>query len=175
MKTVIVLAMHGVPPRDFPRDELVEFFGLEARLGAEGAGHGAGPGSDTARRRHADLDGRIRSWPRTAGNDPFFDASTALAAELERATGHEVILGFNEFCAPDLDEALDRAAAARPDKVVVVTAMMTPGGEHAEADIPRAIARARERHPGLPMVYAWPFEVGATAGFLAQQMKRFLR
>ena len=175
MKTVVVLAMHGSPPKDFPRHELAEFFGLEARLGAEGVEHGTSArGLDPLRRRHAELDARMRAWPRTAGNDPFFAASRILAAELARVTGHEVVLGFNEFCAPDLDEALEQAVAARPDRVVVVTAMMTPGGEHAEAEIPLAISRARERHPGLEMIYAWPFETGAAAGFLAEQMRRFL-
>ena len=38
MNTIIVLAMHGVPPSDFPRAELIELFGLQARLE-----HGGGP------------------------------------------------------------------------------------------------------------------------------------
>jgi hypothetical protein len=38
MTTIIVLAMHGVPPSDFPPAERIELFGLQARLE-----HGGGP------------------------------------------------------------------------------------------------------------------------------------
>lgn len=32
MRSVIVLAMHGAPPRDLPRDELAEFINLHLRI-----------------------------------------------------------------------------------------------------------------------------------------------
>jgi len=32
MKTIIILAMHGSPPNDFPKSTLMEYFGLHARL-----------------------------------------------------------------------------------------------------------------------------------------------
>jgi sirohydrochlorin cobaltochelatase len=87
----------------------------------------------------------------------------------------EVIVGFNEFCAPTLEEALDRAAARRPQKIIVATPMMTPGGEHSARDIPAAIGQVRERHPGVEIVYAWPFPVRDVARFLASQVSRFAR
>jgi protoheme ferro-lyase len=81
------------------------------------------------------------------GKAPLYAASQRLAAQLGQATGYEVIVGFNEFCTPDLDEALDQAAARGTDRVVVATPIMTTSGEHAEADISDAVAHARERHP----------------------------
>ena len=81
-----------------------------------------------------------------------------------------MIVGFNEFCAPSLDEALDQAAARGPVQVRVVTPMMTRGGEHAESDIPAAVEAARGRHPGVAFVYTWPFPVSEVARFLAEQM-----
>ena len=112
--------------------------------------------------------------PLRPANDPFYAASQRLAAQLGQVTGTEVIVGFNEFCTPDLDEALDQAAARGAERVVVVTPMMTTGGEHAEADIPGAVAHARERHSGISFIYAWPFEVGEVARFLATQIERFV-
>ena len=109
-------------------------------------------------------------WPRNAGNDPFWVASLDLAERLSRAAGQPVIVGFNEFCAPSLDEALDQAAARGPVQVRVVTPMMTRGGEHAESDIPAAVEAARGRHPGVAFVYTWPFPVSEVARFLAEQM-----
>jgi sirohydrochlorin cobaltochelatase len=134
----------------------------------------AGPVRGVIERLHGRLDARIRTWPRTPENDPFHAASHALAAQLGRETGCEVIVGFNEFCAPGLDEALDEAVARGAERVSVVTPMMTPGGEHAEEDIPAAIGRASERHSGVAFAYAWPFEVADVARFLAAQIARSL-
>lgn len=163
MEPILVLAMHGSPPNDFPRQELGEFFGLHGRLG-----HAEGPGRQAVEHRHDELHAKMRAWPRTAQNDPFWAASLELAEALAEAIGHEVIVGFGEFCGPSLDEALDRAAA-QSDRIVVVTPMMTRGGEHAEQDIPAAVRQAEERHPGRTFVYAWPFPVGEIARFLAGQ------
>jgi sirohydrochlorin cobaltochelatase len=168
MRQVIVLAMHGVPPNDFPPREIAEFFSLHGRLehGGDGAEH------EALRQRHDELDAKIRHWPRTPQNDPFHAGSLELAEHLQRATGQTVIVGFNEFCAPDLDSALDQAAALSPDQVVVITPMMTRGGEHSESDIPAAVQRARQRHSNLRIDYAWPFESGEVARFLADQIAR---
>ena len=39
MKNVIVLAMHGAPPRDFPRAEMGEFMSLHSRMGHSAVSH----------------------------------------------------------------------------------------------------------------------------------------
>ncbi len=169
MKTVIVMAMHGAPPSDFPRQEMGEFFGLRTRLE-----HSAGPDRAALERRCAELDAKMRAWPRTAQNDPYFAGAQELGAELRVASGQEVIVAFGEFCGPSLDQALDQAAAGGFQRVVMVTPMMTRGGEHSEVDIPEAVRRAQERYPEISFRYAWPFESSAIAGFLASQIGRFL-
>jgi len=170
MSTTIVLAMHGAPPSDFPGDELAEFFGLHMRLE-----HG-GPGGEQHARleaRYVELEEKVRRWPRTLRNDPFHAASLELARRLEEATGSRVVVGFNEFCAPTLGEALAEAAGVA-QRVVVVTPMMTRGGEHSEHDIPVAIAKARAAHPDVEFLYVWPFDTTDVAGFLAEQIERLL-
>ncbi len=157
--------MHGAPPGDFPRNEITELFGLHARLE-----HAAGPERAALEGRYNELDARVRAWPRNPTNDPFYAGSLELANHLQQASGLEVFLGFNEFCAPSLDDALDRAMEANAKKVYVVTPMMTRGGEHSEKDIPTAIRRACERHPGVEVVYVWPFDVSQVAQFLAGQI-----
>ncbi len=169
MKTTIVLAMHGAPPNDLPREEMAEYFGLRARLS-----RASGPERTALERRYAELDARVRDRPRTPQNDPFHAAAHNLATHLARATGCQVIVGFNEFCAPTLDEAFDLAAGQGTGKVIAITPMMTRGGEHAEKDIPEALHRARERHPEVALDYVWPFDVAEVAAFLAAQAKRFL-
>jgi sirohydrochlorin cobaltochelatase len=169
MRSVIVLAMHGVPPRDFPREELAEFFGLHSQLA-----HGSRRGAPEKQKRFEELEAKLRNWPRSLENDPFFAASQKLASHLSQASGKEVFVGFNEFCAPSLDEAFDRAVEEGADRVMVITPMMTRGGEHSEIDIPEAIERGKKRHPQVHFIYAWPFPESAIAQFLAERLAQFI-
>lgn len=161
--------MHGVPPNDFPSDEMSEMFKLHGRLEHT---PGEWPGRAEMQVRHDILEDKMRAWPRTAANDPFYVGSYELALQLSRATGWEVVVGFNEFCGPSVEAALDEAARQRPEKILVITPMVTSGGEHSEHDIPSAIQRTQERYPDIPMVYAWPFPSDAVAEFLAVQLRR---
>jgi sirohydrochlorin cobaltochelatase len=163
----VVLAMHGAPPLDFPKNELAEFFTLHARIGH------AGTGQRELRPRYEELEAKVRGWPRTGNNDPFYAGSVELAGQVRRETGLEVFLGFNEFCSPSLAEALDQAARSAT-KILVISAMMTRGGEHAAVDIPEAIQAARVRHPGIEFVYVWPFPTQDIARFLAGQISRLI-
>jgi sirohydrochlorin cobaltochelatase len=171
MNPVVVLAMHGVPPRDFPKEESAEFFSLRASLE-----RAAGQTLTSLERRFAELDDMMRGWPRHESNDPLYVASMELAHRLSAETGMRVLVGFNEFCGPSLEVTLEHAAvAARSSgacRVIVVTPMMTRGGEHAEADIPEAIEAARRKHPDIRFSFVWPFDVGETVRFLAGQIVR---
>lgn len=169
MKKVVVLAMHGAPANDFPKREMAELFDLRAKLK-----HAPTEGGTPLEKRLHQLDTQMRTWPRTEKNDPFFGGSQALARQLREEMRCEVILGFNEFCAPTVDEAIDQAAATGAEQVIVVTPMMTPGGAHSKAEIPESIEQARRRHPGLSILYAWPFETAEVARFLASQIGLFI-
>jgi len=166
-KRIIVLAMHGAPPSDFPVAERAELFRLKAQIS-----HAVAASTGDVQARYAALETKMRTWPRTAANDPFYAASHTLAAALRQTSGGSVVVGFNEFCAPSIDEALDLAQAAGADEVIAVTPMMTPGGAHAEHEIPAAVAAAQVRHPGVVFRYAWPFNVADVAGFLFAQIDR---
>jgi sirohydrochlorin cobaltochelatase len=168
-KAIIVLAMHGAPPLDFPPEEMTEFMSLHAR-----GGHTSKPDAGAQRLRYVELEAKMRAWPRTGQNDPFYAGSQDLARQLRQESGIEVIIGFNEFCAPTLDDALERAAAREAEKIVVVTPMMTRGGEHSAIDIPEAIRRAQQKFPAQKIVYAWPFATEDIARFLSSQITRFL-
>ncbi len=169
MKTIIVMVMHGVPPNDFPRQELAEFFTLQGRLRRD-------PGPDKAliMERHSSLADKIRSWPRTPQNDPFHAGSQELAEHLSRQTGYTVLVGYNEFCAPNVNEALEEAARKQAQRIVVVTSMMTRGGEHAEVEIPSLVQSFQTHHPEIETVYAWPFAANTVAQFLAEHISKFV-
>ena len=160
--------MHGVPPNDFPRQELAEFFTLSGRMKREAGAE------KTLTERYSALSDKIRKWPRTAKNDPFYNASQGLAAHLNKETGNEVLVGYNEFCAPDVNEALAEAVNQKAEEIVVVTPMMTRGGEHAEVEIPTLVKRFQAIHPEIKTVYAWPFDTTEVAKFLTRHIARFI-
>lgn len=169
MKTIIVLVMHGTPPRDFPRQELAEFFRLHSTI------HGKDRDiSDALHERYALLSSKIKNWPRNEQNDPFHAASLDLAHHLGEVSGYEVIVGYNEFCAPSVDEALQTAVVQGATRIIVTTPMMTRGGEHAEKDIPSVIDRFRNSNPNSEIVYTWPFDTSRVAGFLFEHISRFI-
>lgn len=168
MTTTIVLAMHGAPPKDFPPAELMELMGLHARLERQAQPEPA------LLSRYALLDEKIRAWPRTPENDPFHAASLAMARALADETGLDVLVGFNEFCAPSVREALEAAVSGGAARVAVITPMLTRGGEHAEEEIPEIIAAAQADHPEVRFEYCWPFELQDIARFLAAQVQRTL-
>src|SRR5271157_287207 len=138
METVIVLAMHGMPPKNFPKPDLQEFFSLHARV--EGAGDSL---PDEILMRHEELHDAMRQWPRNADNDPFNVAAIEIAQLLEKEVSIPVYIGYNEYCSPSLEEVFESAISNGALKIIVVTPMMTRGGDHAEAEIPAAIDHAR--------------------------------
>jgi sirohydrochlorin cobaltochelatase len=165
--TMIVLAMHGAPPHDFPREELVELFGLHFRIE-----HAPKSVPEQMKIRHDELDAKLRKWPRTAETDPYWHGSAKLAKELSDAIGSAVVVGFNEFCDPSIVEAIEVVVRLGAEKVIVVTPMMTQGGEHSEVDIPAAIEEAKQLHPHIEIIYAWPFDNGDIARFLSSQIEK---
>lgn len=166
MKIVIVLAMHGMPPNDFPQKETLDYFMLHSRLE-----NMSGPPPPNMQQQYEQLDNKMRKWLRTQENDPYYYASNELAEVLSKQTNHSVVVGFNEFCSPSLDDAFNEAIKQDPDKVIVITPMMTHGGEHSEKDIPEAIERARKKYHKIEFSYVWPFNISKVAAFLAEQIK----
>ncbi len=161
-KEIIVLAMHGAPPLDFPPQELMSYFALSFKA----AHQPASSLSPEEKERLRWLEKKIRQWPRSMVNDPFYAGSEQLRQAIERLSRKEVVLGFNEFCAPSVEEALEEAIARRPKRIIVFTPMLTPGGEHAARDIPAAIEAVKAKHPEVEIVYVWPFEPEEIARFL---------
>ena len=113
----------------------------------------------------------MRRWTRTPENDPYFYASNELAEHLSHRAECPVVVGFNEFCSPSLDDAFDEVARGNPEKIIIITPMMTRGGEHSEKDIPEAIERAKEKYSKILFEYIWPFDLMEVASFLETQIR----
>ncbi len=165
----VVLAGHGVPATDCPPEWIGELMGLEW-AGHAGRGAGGGP---HVRERIRELDSKIRSWPRTPGNDPYKRGLEGLARVLRPHLPAELFaIGYNEFCSPSVGEAVRGLITRGARRILVVPSMLTPGGVHSERDIPRTLEGLRRENPGVRIDYVWPFELEEVARLLERHIRR---
>jgi len=160
---VVLLVGHGGIPKDFPAELVSELKREEARS--------AGKPAPTP--RFSELDAKIRRWPRSPQNDPYQPGLEAVGRALAQALpDHRVVLAYNEFCEPSLEDAFTQAAEAGAREITVITTMYTRGGIHSETEIPDIIAALRRKHPDVEARYVWPFSLAAVADFLAAEVQR---
>ena len=200
--TAVVLIGHGAPATDCPPDWVGELMSLEwrttrprhpgdsahqsldagrgarardsaPRASTQDPGHARGASLEA---RAAELDAKIRDWPRHAGNDPYKAGLERLADTLRPLlpTGLFAI-GYNEFCRPSIAEAVDTVITHGARWVLVIPTMLTPGGIHSERDIPQALERVRWAHPDIHIDYLWPFNLDDVTALLAAHVTRAVR
>ena len=83
---------------------------------------------------------------------PIEAIDAAMKAREPRA---RVEIGFLEFLAPSLPEAIDRLAGDGIRDIVVVPIFMAQSG-HTKRDLPELLESARTRHTGLSIEVATP-------------------
>jgi sirohydrochlorin cobaltochelatase len=71
-----------------------------------------------------------------------------LVALLGESLGDAVALAYLAH-APAIDDAVATLHAAGYRRVLVVAALLSPGGRHVKVDIPEGVAAARERWPDV--------------------------
>jgi sirohydrochlorin ferrochelatase len=165
--TVVVLAMHGGIPKDFPKEELKLFRELHKK---------GDSGNQQAHDQAHQLEVKLRNWPRTKDNDPFYWGALQIKNAMENMLPYPVLLSFNEVSAPSIEDAIAKAVSElNPKTILVITPMLTPGGRHSEKDIPAAIERAKKKVGVKKTIieYVWPIPVEETAQFLIEQIKAY--
>lgn len=161
----LVLVGHGGVPKDMPRAWVREHKTL-ARLAEQ-------EGDEQARAAAEALDTKIRSFPRTDATDPYGAGLRRLASRLRaRLEDWIVIMAFNEFCAPTIEQAIAQAVDRGATEVEVMTTMITPGGSHSEIDIPEALERARAAHPTVSIHFSWPLDLDQVAAMYVAHIRR---
>ncbi len=161
----VILVGHGGLPKDCPRELIQQFKQLERERKASG---------QAATEREQSLEKQIREWPRTPENDPYKTGLEQLAERLEPLLeGAPLVLAYNEFCAPTLEDAVAGLAERRINRITVVPTMLTPGGSHSEIEIPEILDDLSTRYPSLDIRYAWPTNLDLLAGMLAEHLKKF--
>jgi sirohydrochlorin cobaltochelatase len=163
MERALVLVGHGAAAKDTPRAKVGRLRTLEAE-------RRRAPGTPMSEEESA-LDHEVRHWPRTRDNDPYAAGIEELAAQLRPRVGR-LVVAYNEFCAPSIPEAVGALLAEGVTHVTLITTMVTPGGVHAEVEIPEEVAELRARFPDASIVFAWPFDLEAVADLLASTAQR---
>jgi sirohydrochlorin cobaltochelatase len=155
MREAVVLIGHGGAQRR-PRELLME---LRRPRGALRTPLGAHEREPTIRCATAapPRDRSLPPRPRRAG------AAPPRAWRCARQVVH------NEFCAPSVANAVDDLVGRGWTRIVLLTTMVTPGGSHAERDIPQHVDAAR-RHPGID--YLWPLDLERVAELIAAHVER---
>lgn len=160
---VVILVGHGGLPRDCPDAWVRELKRLEGLRKSRG-----GPPSAEER----EIDHQIRTWPRTPESDPYKAGLEAVGARLApRLPGRRLVLAYNEFCAPSLEQAVEEVIAGGHRHLTVVPSMLTPGGAHAELEIPQTLRALEKKHPTVSIHYAWPFDLERLAGLFHEQIE----
>lgn len=161
----VVLIGHGGTASDTPRALVSELKRLEgerqARKGVE-----MSP-------REAELDKQIREWPRTPETDPYKHGVESIAKALApKLSGRRLVVAYNEFCAPSVEDAIEGLVGEGCERILLISTMFTRGGIHAEFEIPAIVRETRRKHPRVAVEYAWPYDSGFIADFLAAQLAK---
>jgi sirohydrochlorin cobaltochelatase len=165
IKRGVILVGHGGIPTNCPRDLVMRLKRLEGQRREAG-----GPVSFEEK----ELDHRIRHWRRTPQTDPYQAGLEELASTLKPLlNGALFATAYNEYCAPALPEAVQDLVQQGASDITVITTMVTPGGAHAEIEIPELLVQLRKVHAGVVLRYAWPFDLGFVAKMLADHIDRF--
>ena len=159
----VVLVGHGGIPKDCPHDLVTRLKRLEAQRRAA---------KTSPTQEEIELDRTIRRWPRTGQNDPYRTGLEAVASVFRaKLDGALFALAYNEFCAPTLEEAVEDLVAKGATNVTVMTTMLTPGGSHAEIEIPETLGRLRQQYPEVTLHYVWPYDLELVASLLKAQLE----
>ena len=161
----IILVGHGGIPKGYPADKVSKLKRLEAQRRAAGQPMSA---------EELELDTNIRTWPRTPETDPYQAGLEALGSEMKpMVNGALFSLAYNEFCGPTLEQAVDDLISQGAQSITVVSTMFTPGGSHSEYEIPEEMEELRQKHPGITLNYAWPYNLTQVSTMLVQHIGKF--
>jgi len=161
----IILVGHGGLPSDFPSDQVAKLMRLEKERRRT---------KQEPSTEEIEIDRTLRYWPRTAESDPYKAGLEQLHTHLSPLfNGMRVKLAYNEFCAPNLTEAIEAMIAEEVRHITVASTMFTPGGSHSEIEIPEEIEPLKSKYPDTTIVYAWPYDLSKVANLLKEHITSF--
>ena len=81
------------------------------------------------------------------------DAVREIAALVKKMTEFEIVeVSFRELRLPDIQQGVDNCVAQGAKRIMLVPYFLYLGA-HVQQDLPEELAQARERHPGIEMVF----------------------
>ena len=136
-KIGVVLAVHGVPPSDWPQQNRAL--------------------SEPMERQDHRISKGVRLRPSTPENDAFSAETEELAQRVKEKGGYDILeVGHNEFGGQSVAEAIEKVIAQGARRVIVVPTMFTKGGIQIEGDTSRTVTALQEEHPEVEIIYTQP-------------------
>jgi sirohydrochlorin cobaltochelatase len=164
--TGVILIGRGSEPSDCPRELVSELKELRARRFAGGAAATVSP-------REAELDKKVREWPRTPETDPCRAGLLELADKLRMYLASAPLeAAFEESCAPSIEAAAGKLVKAGCRKILLATATVTRGGVHSEIETPEILKKLQASYPSVQFAYAWPYDPLQVAELVARNLRR---
>jgi sirohydrochlorin cobaltochelatase len=161
-KKGVVLIGHGGVPTDFPRDLFKKWMDL----------HKSRKADQPPTQVEQDLENTLRDWPRTPDNDPYQFGLESLGRQLkDQLKECQLVTAYNEFCRPTIAHAVEELIESGIINIVLLTTMVTPGGSHAEKEIPEEVQKLKAKYPYIEINYAWPFDLSRVAGMMKEQIE----
>ena len=158
----IILVGHGGLPSDFPSEQVSKLMRLEKERRRT---------KQKPTAEEIEIDRSLRHWPRTVQSDPYKAGLEHLLSYLSPLfDGMRVELAYNEFCTPNLTEAIEAMIAEGIKHITVASTMFTPGGSHSEIEIPEEIEPLKSKYPDTTIVYAWPYDLSKVAHLLKEHI-----
>ncbi len=161
----LVIAAHGIPPSDYPGMKVGLLMMLEILNEKVHWGW--------LEKWRSRLDHEVRTWKRTSQTDPYQSAVEKLASRLSGHLGMPVYVGYNEFCAPTVAEAIEQALSQGASSVTVVSTMLIRGNTHTESEIAETVLQVAQAHPEARILYAFPVDEELVIDLLATHVQRF--
>lgn len=161
----IILVGHGGLPSDFPSEQVAKLMRLEKERRRTKQEPSA---------EEIEIDQTLRHWPRTETSDPYKAGFEQLLSHLiPLFDGMMVKPAYNEFCTPNLTEAIEEMIALGVKHITITSTMFTPGGSHSEVEIPEEIEPLKAKYPDTTIVYAWPYNLKKVAHLLKEHIGTF--
>lgn len=136
-ETGVVLAALGVPPLDWVEQNRELWERMEEQ--------------------EQKISRELKNWPRSLENDAFSCESQKLAERVKERGGYDILeVGYDQFAAPSVAEAIEKVIAKGAHRVIVVPTMFTRGGVHVETDIPQTVTALQKQYPEVEIMYAGP-------------------
>jgi hypothetical protein len=157
----LILLAKGNIPKDYPKDKLLEYYNLKFNLEL---------GKEVNKSEFEMLNEEIKRWQRNENNDPSYFMLLNLAEKINLTGKYLAEIAFEEFCYPDISEAI-LSLALRGYKFIIVIPIDYLSGISQETF--NKIEELKSKL-NVEIVVAWPYSLTLLLDFIREHLYTFM-